>query len=79
MIELADIISPLIAAACAFAGSWYAFSTRLAKVETKLDIIEKKQDKHNDVIERTYKAEERLAYIDHTLDDIKEDIARYHK
>lgn len=79
MIDLSVFISPLIAAACAFAGSWFAFSNRLARVETKLDTIEKKQDKHNDVIERTYKIEERLTYIDHAIDDIKNDINRYHK
>lgn len=79
MIELADLISPLIAAACTFAGSWFAFSNRLARVETKLDVIERKQDKYNNVIERTYKAEEHLSYIDSNLSEIKDDIARYHK
>ena len=78
MIELSVFIGPAIAALCAFAGSWFAFSTRLAKVETKLDTIEKKQDRHNDVIERTYKIEERLSYIDHAIDDIKTEIHRYH-
>ena len=78
MIELSTFIGPIISALCSFAGCWLAFSTRLTRVETKLDVIEKKQDKHNDVIERTYKIEERLAYIDHSIDDIKKDISRYH-
>lgn len=79
MLELSDFIAPLFTGIFAFAGGWLAFSTRLTKVETKLDTIEKKQDKHNDVIERTYKIEERLSYIDHAIDDIRQDIARYHK
>lgn len=78
MIELSTFIAPAISALCAFAGSWFAFTNRLTRVETKLDTIEKKQDKHNDVIERTYKIEERLTYIDHAIDDIKQEIHRYH-
>ena len=78
MIELSTFIAPAISALCAFAGAWFAFTNRLTRVETKLDTIEKKQDKHNDVIERTYKIEERLTYIDHAIDDIKKDIHRYH-
>lgn len=78
MIELSTFIGPIVSAICAFIGSWLAFTNRLTRVETKLDTIEKKQDKHNDVIERTYKIEERLTYIDHAIDDIKNEIQRYH-
>ena len=79
MVDLTAFISPLIAAACTFAGSWLAFSTRLARLETKLDAIEKKQDKHNNVIERVFKVEERLSYIDHAIDDIRSDMNHYHR
>ena len=57
MIDISVLVGPVLSALCAFAGSWLAFSTRLTRVETKLETIEAKQDKHNDVIERTYKLE----------------------
>ena len=79
MIELSVFIGPVISAICAFAGSWLAFSTRLARVETKLEAIEAKQDKHNNVIERVFKVEERLSYIDHAIDDIRNDMNHYHR
>lgn len=79
MIEPSAFIGPVISAICAFAGSWLAFSTRLARVETKLETIESKQDKHNNVIERVFKVEERLAYIDHAIDDIRNDMNHYHR
>ena len=79
MVELSVFIGPVISAICAFAGSWLAFSTRLARVETKLEAIEAKQDKHNNVIERVFKVEERLSYIDHAIDDIRNDMNHYHR
>lgn len=57
LIDISVLVGPVLSALCAFAGSWLAFSTRLTRVETKLETIEAKQDKHNDVIERTYKLE----------------------
>ena len=61
MIDASSFIGPAISALCAFAGSWLAFSTRLTRVETKLEAIEAKQDKHNGTIERTYRLESDMA------------------
>lgn len=52
MIDINALVGPVASALCAFAGSWLAFSTRLTRVETKLESIEAKQDKHNNLIER---------------------------
>lgn len=79
MVELSVFIGPAISAICAFAGSWLAFSTRLAKVETKLDSIEKKQDKHNNVIERVYKLESELEFQGHDIAKMREDMNHYHR
>lgn len=47
----------------------------------RLEQLEKKQDKHNEVIERTYKIEDRLDVIDekikvanHRLDDLEHNV-----
>ena len=84
MVELSAFIVPIVSsivvtALCTFAGSWFAFSSRLTRTETKLDAIEKKQDKHNNVIERVFNVETRLSYIDHAIDDIRNDMNHYHR
>ena len=80
MIELsiATFVGPVFTAICAFAGSWFAFSTRLAKVEQKVDNLTESVNKHNGVIERTFKLEERMDGALHSLDDLKDEVHRYH-
>lgn len=64
MIELSVFIGPAISAICAFAGSWFAFSTRLTRVETKMDALSEDVRKHNGVVERMYKAEAEIQHIE---------------
>ena len=78
MIELSVFIGPVLSALCAFGGSWLAFSTRLAKVEQKVDNLTASVNKHNGVIERTFKLEERMDGALHSLDDLKDEVHRYH-
>lgn len=53
----------------------------IAVIETKLDVLEKKQDKHNNVIERTYALEKDVAVLknresvsENRLKDIENDM-----
>lgn len=78
MIELSSLIGPVFSALCAFAGSWFAFSTRLTRVEEKVDNLATSVNKHNEVIERTFKLEERMDGALHSLDDLKDEVHRYH-
>lgn len=78
MIELSAFIGPVISAICAFAGSYLAFSTRLTRVEEKVDGLRDDVNKHNKVIERTYKLEERMDSALHSLDEVKDEVHRYH-
>lgn len=48
-------------------GCYVAMTNRLTKLETKIDNLEKKQDKHNEVIERTYKLEAQVEDIQHAM------------
>lgn len=63
MIELdvASLIVPalsaLLSAASAAGGVYVAISNRLSVLETKMDALSDKVEKHNSVIERTYKLE----------------------
>lgn len=76
LIDVNSLVGPGLSAVCAFAGSWLAFSTRLTRVETKLEVIEKKQDKHNDTIERTYKLESDMATAWKRHDELAERVDR---
>lgn len=67
MIELSVFIGPIISAICAFAGSWFAFSTRLTRVETKMDALSEDVRKHNGVVERMYKAEAEIQHIEQEI------------
>ena len=67
MIELSVFIGPAISALCAFAGSWFAFSTRLTRVETKMDMLSEEVHKHNGMVERMYKAEAEIQHIEQEI------------
>lgn len=55
------IISALIAAGSAIVVGWIQSRKTAALIEYKLDELQKRVDKHNNVIERTYKLEELTA------------------
>lgn len=67
MVELSVFIGPAISAICAFVGSYFAFSTRLARVETKMDILAEDVRKHNGVVERMTRAETEIKHIEHEI------------
>lgn len=49
---VAPLVGGILSAVCTGVGVYVAISNRLAIVETKLDILDEKQDKHNNLIER---------------------------
>ena len=54
-----SIIGPVITGLLALAGVYFSNRKSAALMEYKLEQLEKKVDKHNQVIERTYKLEEK--------------------
>lgn len=50
-------LSALLSAASVAGGVYVAISNRLSVLETKMDALGDKVEKHNSVIERTYKLE----------------------
>lgn len=50
-------LSALLSAASAAGGVYAAISNRLSVLETKMDALSDKVERHNSVIERTYKLE----------------------
>lgn len=73
-----NIIIALIAFAGTLAGSYFAQKKSTALVVYRLEQLENKVDKHNSVIERTYKLEQNFCLMDekikvanHRLDDLE--------
>ena len=60
-LDVATLIGPalsaLLSAASVAGGVYVAISNRLSVLETKMDALSDKVEKHNSVIERTYKLE----------------------
>ena len=73
-----NIIIALIAFAGTLLGSYFAQRKTTALVVYRLEQLERKVDKHNSVIERTYKLEQNFCLMDekirvanHRLDDLE--------
>lgn len=62
-----NIVIALIAFAGTLAGSYFAQRRTTALVVYRLEQLENKVDKHNSVIERTYKLEQELCVIDEKI------------
>lgn len=67
------IIVALIAFAGTLAGSFFAQRRTTALIAYRLEQLEKKVDKHNSVIERTYILEEKVKVANHRIDDLEKE------
>lgn len=75
---IADIIIAVLALIGTLGGAYFANKKTTALVVYRLEQLEKKVDKHNQVIERTYKLEERSEVLEervkvanHRIDDLE--------
>lgn len=59
--ELGTIIAAAVTALCALLGTYLSNRKQTALVAYRLEQLEKKVDKHNQVVERTFKLEQRVA------------------
>ena len=67
-----NIIIALITGAVTLIGVLSSNSKNRAVMEMKIDQLSEKVDKHNQVIERTYKLEQDVAVIQTELDALRE-------
>lgn len=75
---IADIIIGVLAMVGTLGGSYFANKKSTALIAYRLEQLEKKQDKHNQLIERTYALEEktglleeRMKVANHRIDDLE--------
>ena len=70
--ELVGIVIALVGILLTVIGQALYMAYKLGKFEEKLNTLEKKQDKHNNVIEKTAKVEASSAAAHKRLDDSEE-------
>lgn len=54
------VIVALVAGLASVIGAWIAGNKTQAVIQTRIDILEKKVEKHNNLIERVYKLEQKV-------------------
>lgn len=69
-------LSALLSAASAAGGVYVAISNRLSVLETKMDALSDKVEKHNSVVERTFKLETDAATAWKRHDELAERVER---
>jgi hypothetical protein len=69
-------LSALLSAASVAGGMYVAISNRLSVLETKMDALSDKVEKHNSVIERTYRLETDVATAWKRHDELAERVDR---
>lgn len=68
------VIVALITGAFSFFGSWLLNNKTLAVLQEKIGVLEKKQDKHNQLIERMYNLEKDVDIAFERIKENTEDI-----
>ena len=66
-----SIIPALITGLLSLAGVYFANRKSSALIEYRLKELEKKVDRHNQVVERTYQLEGRMNEVEHDIRDMK--------
>lgn len=69
--EWGTIVVSLITALCALAGTYLSNRKSTALMEYRLKMLEMKVDKHNNVVERTFKLEGQMTEVQHEIQDLK--------
>lgn len=73
VIPIASAVMSAVLAAC---GTYVAISNRLSVLETKVDDLSTKVEKHNSVVERTYRLETDAATAWKRHDELAERVER---
>ena len=79
-LQLSALVVPIVSAAVsailAACGVYVAISNRLSVLETKMDGLASKVEKHNTVVERTYKLESDLSTAWRRHDELADRVGR---
>lgn len=69
--DITPYLGPIVTALIAFGATYAAFSARLTKLETMIVDLRRDVEKHNQVVERTYKLETEMETVWKRIDELK--------
>ena len=69
--DWATIIAALLTAAASLLGVYLANRKSAALIEYRMQQLEEKVNKHNQIVERTYKLEGQMTEVQHEITDLK--------
>ena len=72
--DITPYIGTIVTVIIAVGSVYAAISPRLARLETMIETLTTTVNKHNNVIERTFKLETEITNIYHRIDDLKEEV-----
>lgn len=72
--DFTPFIGPVLTAVITGGGVYAAITNRLTRLETLIESLRAETEKHNAVIERTFKLESDMANVFNQLDEIKAEI-----
>lgn len=68
--ELMPLVGPVLTAVITAGGVYAAITNRLTRLETLIEQLKAETEKHNQVIERTYKLETEVTNLYHRYDEL---------
>lgn len=72
--DITPYIGTIATVVIGFGGIYAAISSRLTRLETKVDNLTEQVEKHNHIVERTYTAESDIRNLYHRYDELKEKV-----
>jgi flagellin-like hook-associated protein FlgL len=72
--DITPYIGTIVTVVIAVGSVYAAIASRLTRLETKIETLTQTTEKHNNVIERTYKLETEVSNIYHRIDEMKENL-----
>lgn len=72
--ELTPLIGPIVTALVTAGGVYVAITNRLTRLETLIEQLKSETEKHNAVIERTYKLERDVDNLYHRYGELRDEM-----
>jgi len=66
-----ELLAVLISGFCSIVGAWFGVRAGNKLIEHRINELEKKMDKHNNVIHRMYIVEEQVKVANHRIADLE--------
>ena len=74
-----EFFSGILSLLASLVGTFGGIITSTKLTNYQINELKKRVDKHNDVIERTYKLEEHCKYVDERIDKLESEVENYEK